>query len=100
MRADAGQPRVRRAVRERVGEPVDRARELEVRLSELITIEDKNSIPLYDKRLDTVVKLLDKVTTRSRILQRALSSFYYGLNFFILTKKINLKMHLQFVIMQ
>lgn len=69
----------------RLGRVVDRARELEVRLSDLITVEDKNSIPLYEKRLDTVVKLLDKVTSRSRILQRALSAFYYGLGFFILT---------------
>ncbi len=69
----------------RLGRVVDRARELESRLSELITVEDKDSIPLYDKRLDTVVKLLDKVTTRSRILQKALSAFYFGLNFFILT---------------
>ena len=69
----------------RLGRVVDRVRELEVRLSDLITIEDKTTIPLYDKRLDTVVKLIDKVTTRSRILQRALSAFYYGLNFFILT---------------
>ncbi len=69
----------------RLGRVVDRARELERRLSELITIEDKTTIPLYDKRLDTVVKLIDKVTTRSRILQRALSAFYYGLGFFILT---------------
>ncbi len=69
----------------RLGRVVDRARELESRLSELITIEDKSTIPLYDKRLDTIVKLLDKVTSRSRILQRALSAFYYGLGFFILT---------------
>ncbi|MCY7374576.1 MAG: DUF2721 domain-containing protein [Pyrinomonadaceae bacterium] len=69
----------------RLGRVVDRARELEVRLSELITVEDKSKIPLYDKRLDTIVKLLDKVTSRSRILQRALSAFYYGLGFFILT---------------
>lgn len=69
----------------RLGRVVDRTRELERRLSELITVEDKDSIPLYEKRLDTVVKLLDKVTSRSRILQRALSAFYYGLSFFILT---------------
>jgi hypothetical protein len=69
----------------RLGRVVDRARELEKRLSELITVEDKTAIPLYDKRLDTVVKLIDKVTSRSRILQRALSAFYYGLGFFILT---------------
>lgn len=69
----------------RLGRVVDRTRDLEKRLSELITIEDKSTIPLYEKRLDTVVKLLDKVTSRSRVLQRALSAFYYGLSFFILT---------------
>ena len=69
----------------RLGRVVDRARELERRLSELIITEDKEKIPLYEKRLDTVVNLLDKVTTRSRILQKAMGAFYYGLGFFILT---------------
>lgn len=69
----------------RLGRVVDRTRDLEKRLSELIMTEDKDSIPLYEKRLDTVVRLLDKVTSRSRILQKALSAFYYGLSFFILT---------------
>jgi hypothetical protein len=48
-------------------------------------IEDKSRIPLYTKRLEVIVHLLDKVTSRSRILQRAMSAFYYGLGFFILT---------------
>jgi len=69
----------------RLGRVVDRVRELEKRLSEMIVAEDKSSIPLYEKRLDTVVYLLDKVTTRSRILQRAMEMFYYGLGIFILT---------------
>ncbi|HRH42503.1 MAG TPA: DUF2721 domain-containing protein [Pyrinomonadaceae bacterium] len=69
----------------RLGRVVDRVRELEKRLSELIMVEDKNTIPLYDKRLETVVNLLDKVTSRARILQKAMSTFYYGLGFFILT---------------
>lgn len=69
----------------RLGRVVDRVRELEKRLSELIVEEDKGSIPLYSKRLETIVNLLDKVTTRARILQRAMSAFYYGLGFFILT---------------
>ncbi len=69
----------------RLGRVVDRVRELEKRLSELIMIEDKTTISLYDKRLETIVNLLDKVTTRSRILQKAMSAFYYGLGFFILT---------------
>lgn len=69
----------------RLGRVVDRVRELESRLSDLITTEDKAKIPLYEKRLDTIVNLLDKVTTRSRILQKAMTAFYYGLGFFILT---------------
>lgn len=69
----------------RLGRVVDRVRELEKRLSEMIVEEDKESIPLYEKRLDTIVYLLDKVTTRARILQKAMSAFYYGLGFFILT---------------
>src|SRR5215213_1514253 len=69
----------------RLGRVVDRVRELETRLSDLITADDKNRIPLYEKRLDTIVYLLNKATTRSRILQRAMAAFYYGLGFFILT---------------
>jgi threonine/homoserine/homoserine lactone efflux protein len=47
--------------------------------------DDKNGVPLYSKRLEVIVHLLDKVTSRSRILQRAMTAFYYGLGFFILT---------------
>ncbi len=69
----------------RLGRVVDRVRDLEQRLSELITTDDKESIPLYEKRIDTVVSLLDKVTSRARILQKAMGAFYYGLGFFVLT---------------
>jgi len=69
----------------RLGRVVDRVRDLEQRLSELLTTEDKDSIPLYDKRIETVVSLLDKVTSRSRILQKAMGAFYNGLCLFILT---------------
>ncbi len=69
----------------RLGRVVDRARDLEKRLSEVILAEDKDAIPLYDHRLEVIVDLLDKVTTRARILQRAQGAFYYGLCFFILT---------------
>jgi len=69
----------------RLGRVVDRVRELEKRLGDLIVTEDKATVPLYNKRLETVVKLLDKVTSRSRILQRAMGAFYYGLGFFIMT---------------
>ena len=69
----------------RLGRVVDRVRELEKRLSDLMLVEDKNTIPLFDRRLETIVLLLDKVTSRSRILQRAMGAFYYGLCVFILT---------------
>src|SRR5438874_6600637 len=69
----------------RLGRVVDRVRELEKRLGEIIYVEDKSEVPMYDKRVEVIVDLLDKVTSRSRILQRAMAAFYYGLGFFILT---------------
>jgi hypothetical protein len=69
----------------RLGRVVDRVRQLEERLSELIYIDDKDEVPLYDRRVEVIVDLLDKVTSRSRILQRALATLYYGLGCFVLT---------------
>lgn len=69
----------------RLGRVVDRVRALEIRLGEMIYAEDKSEIPLYEKRVEVIVDLLDKVTSRSRLLQRAMTTFYYGLMFFILT---------------
>ncbi len=48
----------------RLGRVIDRVRDLEQRLSELIVVQNPDSIPLYNKRVDTVVNLLDKVTSR------------------------------------
>jgi hypothetical protein len=69
----------------RLGRVVDRVRALEVRLGELIYAENKDEVPLYEQRVEVIVELIDKVTTRSRILQKAMAAFYYGLMFFILT---------------
>lgn len=69
----------------RLGRVVDRVRALEIRLGEMIYAEDKSEIPLYEKRVEVIVDLLDKVTSRSRLLQRAMGTFYYGLMLFILT---------------
>src|SRR6476659_4949014 len=68
----------------RLGRVVDRVRQLEERLTVLIYAENKESVPLYDKRVEVIVDLLDKVTSRSRILQRAMAAFYYGLGMFVL----------------
>ena len=69
----------------RLGRVVDRVRDLEKRLGEMIYVEDKSLVPLYEKRVEVIIDLLDKVTSRSRLLQRAIAAFYYGLGFFILT---------------
>ena len=69
----------------RLGRVVDRVRALEVRLGEMIYAEDKSEIPLYERRVEVIVDLLDLVTSRSRLLQRAMTTFYYGLMLFILT---------------
>ena len=69
----------------RLGRVVDRVRELEKRLSDLILVESKADVLLYDERVEVIVHLLDKVTSRARILQKAMGAFYYGLGFFILT---------------
>src|SRR5829696_2294954 len=69
----------------RLGRVVDRVRQLEERLSDLIYVPNKDGVPLYDKRVEVIVDLLDKVTTRSRILQRAMQTFYYGIGMFTLT---------------
>ncbi|MEZ5307769.1 MAG: DUF2721 domain-containing protein [Pyrinomonadaceae bacterium] len=69
----------------RLGRVIDRVRVLETRLSELIDSGEKESVPLYNERLHVVFDLLDKVTTRARLLQRAMVIFYYGLGFFVLT---------------
>jgi hypothetical protein len=69
----------------RLGRVIDRVRQLEERLSDLIYVENKDDVPLYEKRVEVIVDLLDKVTSRSRILQRALGAFYYGIGMFVLT---------------
>jgi hypothetical protein len=69
----------------RLGRVIDRVRQLTAQLEELITVKDKSSIPLYSKKLEMTFDLLDKVTTRSRILQRAMVTFYLGLGCFVLT---------------
>lgn len=69
----------------RLGRVVDRVRQLEIRLGEMIYAEDKSAVPLYEKRVEVIVDLLDKVTSRARILQRAMALFYYSIGVFILT---------------
>ncbi|MEO6393116.1 MAG: DUF2721 domain-containing protein [Pyrinomonadaceae bacterium] len=67
----------------RLGRTVDRVRMLADELETLVS--QKPDVAMYDARLAAVFKQLDKVTTRSRLLQRAMVSFYRGVAAFILT---------------
>ena len=69
----------------RLGRVVDRTRDLTAQLEQMITLEDKSQIPLYEKKLEVNFDLLDKVTTRARVLQKALQALYFGLCVFVLT---------------
>ncbi len=69
----------------RLGRVIDRARDLISRLDDLILKEDKDSIPFHTRRLEANFDLLDKVTSRARILQRAMVAFYRGLALYVLT---------------
>jgi hypothetical protein len=69
----------------RLGRVIDRARDLISRLDDLILMEDKDSMPFHTRRLEANFDLLDKVTSRARILQRAMVAFYRGLALYVLT---------------
>ncbi len=69
----------------RLGRVVDRTRALTERFEEMITIEHKEEVPLFDRRLEVTFDMLDKVTSRARILQKALQALYYSLGCFVLT---------------
>lgn len=69
----------------RLGRVIDRVRQLTCQLEDLIMQEDKGKTAHYDKKLEMTFRLLDKVTSRSRILQKAMVAFYNGLGFFVLT---------------
>jgi len=69
----------------RLGRVIDRARDLISRLDDLILMKDKDSMPFHTRRLEANFDLLDKVTSRARILQRAMVAFYRGLALYVLT---------------
>ena len=72
----------------RLGRVIDRTRALTERFEEMITIENKDDVPLFDRRIEVTFDMLDKVTSRARILQKALQALYYSLGCFVLTSVI------------
>ncbi len=69
----------------RLGRVIDRVRQLTPQLEEMIMTKDKENIPFYEQKLEVSFKLLDMVTSRSRILQKAMVAFYRGIGCFVLT---------------
>jgi hypothetical protein len=67
----------------RLGRVVDRVRSLSDRFEELAIEGEK--LPLFEERRAVIFDQLDKLTSRARILQRAMTVFYVALGLFVAT---------------
>lgn len=67
----------------RLGRVVDRVRALSDRLEELAHAGQK--MELFDERRAMIFVQLDKLTSRARILQRSMVTFYWALGIFVAT---------------
>ena len=67
----------------RLGRVVDRVRALSDKLEELAHIEGK--LELLDDRRTVIFAQLDRLTSRARILQRSMTTFYTALGVFVAT---------------
>ncbi len=68
----------------RLGRVVDRVRSLSDRLEELAAPGDGLSEPLKERQV-VIFEQLDKLTSRARLLQRSMVSFYLSLGMFVAT---------------
>lgn len=67
----------------RLGRVVDRVRTLSEKLEELAHAE--RELELFEERRAAIFMQLDKLTSRARILQRSMVTFYWALGIFVLT---------------
>src|ERR1043165_6293567 len=67
----------------RLGRVVDRVRSLSDRLRRLTSEEESSE--LFDEERAMLYDQLDKLTSRSRLLQRALTTFYLAVGIFVAT---------------
>jgi hypothetical protein len=67
----------------RLGRVVDRVRTLSDRLEELANAGP--DVELFDERRAIIFVQLDKLTSRARILQRSMVTFYWALGIFVAT---------------
>ncbi len=67
----------------RLGRVVDRVRMLSDRLEQLA--HEPSEMELYEERRSVIYQQLDKLTSRARILQRCMVTFYIALGIFVST---------------
>lgn len=70
----------------RLGRVVDRVRMLIVRFEEMMNArQDEGGVELFDERRVVMFNQLDKLTTRTRLLQKSMRVFYLSLGVFVAT---------------
>jgi len=67
----------------RLGRVVDRVRGLSDRLRQLSSVDEK--VDFFEEERAMLYDQLDKLTSRSRLLQRAMTSFYLAVGVFVAT---------------
>src|SRR5687767_4962272 len=69
----------------RLGRAVDRVRALIERFEELAKSEEDEGVEFYEERRAVIFNQLDKLTTRTRLLQKGMRVFYLALGVFVAT---------------
>ncbi len=69
----------------RLGRVVDRVRGLIADFEDMMKEQEEEGVELFDERRSATFNQLDKLTTRSRLLQKSLRVFYLSLGMFVAT---------------
>ena len=69
----------------RLGRVVDRVRLLIDRFEEMVKAQDDETVELFEERRVVIFDQLDKLTTRTRLLQKSMRVFYLALGVFVAT---------------
>ncbi|MDT5158615.1 MAG: hypothetical protein QOC61_77 [Acidobacteriota bacterium] len=69
----------------RLGRVVDRVRMLIDRFEEMMKAQEEDGVELFEERRAVIFNQLDRLTTRSRLLQKSMTVFYLSLGVFVAT---------------
>src|SRR5215208_988958 len=69
----------------RLGRVVDRVRMLIDRFEEMTKTQEEEGVELFEERRAVIFNQLDKLTTRTRLLQKSMRVFYMSLCMFVAT---------------